>query len=1462
MRQNRLTKFCDLLMSSEPEIKQLVNRLNSLSQFTLFVPTNEALLLMADHSANSLQRQQPTLAELKSQPRELRQFLMAHLSNELIIPKLNLANVKESIIFYHWFDSLNKINQSQQQATASSTNLAYSLANNPLRITTAAYQNQPKPLIRSQNLTSQLLSSEQDNTKSTTKLELIVNGANVLNGHSYALQEPNNTNVTYAIVHLIDRSLYQQIPTMLLINKIRSVAPRMARYIQQLQEPDAIIIDLLESTAKLSTLFLPNDDAFKSVPEKQLDQLQTNQTYLNLFIKNHLVEGLYYSGQLAPSLSSNLNDLNKFIKIRLSSISNIELEFESKMLQSRQLILVNSIPVLESDIMTLNGVIHLISRPIFGDQLEAECNCNQQAVAAPNKLTSEQPSGFLDRLWPPWPQSNRAQQQQSLKPANPVNLNVQPTNELEREESNVKPSLLRSQRSQSNLEVNKNNRNFYRPTIQAASPTAPPAAASGGDLITSTNPRLMAAAEQQANGSGGGGTSLTNGQIFINRNDFNQLLNDQSRRVNNNGTAAASLSFEDENRYKVVLNAAIRQKLREQSGGAKSTATDSLPSSSGLLFSYDRPLTLATGGGNTNASASNNLLETSTMGSANGNKRFYSTISSLATSAPASGSDRLQAAASSSSSNVSSWLHSARHSSPDQLASLATSRQQRLLKFQPEDARDEPLAGQRLAKTAGSGGDQPANQPQLQRFREQTASKTAAPPGFGGCAFYDADCKRLLSKLVRLPPNGNRKSVGTATGHMLASASTPNNQSSLAGFRYQLAGNSDPQHLDSTFGETTENPSQAALRQQQQQQLQNRLTAPKVSPLNQPLPPWSEEDQRFGQLQPSSWAGVGKAQDADISRIVTSSIQKTSPTTVAPTLQYFYNKPTTSTFVRQQPPPTKVPQQQQAQIILMPVKNPQQFLANLSQQIDNNNQNINLNSFASGPSIHLDGLANRTQASSNLKSQQNNVLFNSRQYHTPTPYSVSLVTTHIPSMFNSQHSSLGRLTNFTAIETLPVEESTSAKLLQNQFQRQQQLLSPMVLRKQQQFNLSSGNLNAGSADDIKQARKIIRLQSNLNANQPAGDNYNSDISITSARLTAANHSTNSGLATDQSANVNFIRSVPATLGGEENQTQSQVTDFFQNRTISEIMDDSGLRIDGQHVTFSRLKECLAEADLLSLVTQTGNTITIFMPTDLAFQRLIQQQAALYNQRQSILSDLTLNRNSMRSRLLDPSRRYLLPLVVAKRPSAPLTSSSFSNAPPDRFLSEITSSNSLEPAMESSLNSMANKLTLDCSSSMVKQFLLDHLSAKLMTPKQLLSDMSLGSLSGHQLLLSSVPSKKIVVVDGQPVIAATRAKNGMVYVVNKFLNLTQQVPNVIQLIESQPNLTTFLSYLTFSTLADRLKREPGPLTILAPTNAAFDQLSSSARQLLNSDQAALLGRLALDHLSQSIRSATNSFSCCY
>lgn len=1384
MRANKLTKFCDLLTGGAPEVRRVRHQVNALRQFTLFVPTNEALLLLASNQWDHIRRR----------PQDTADFLMAHATSELVVPRLEGAAGRAQLEQANRWSSGRPV-----ERPLGSTSLVYSLGGGALRVATVPVW----PAGRAQ--------ANATGAGASTRLELIVNGANVLAGHSHALQEPNNSSATYAVVHLVDRALYPA-PSLSVADRLRQLAPRMAKYVELAR--DEQLDGRLRSARHLTTAFVPNDDAFRATPAKLLDQLATNRTFLVRFLRAHLVDGIYFGGQLAagagPAPGGQQHQAPAPARQLDSLAAGLELELETKPLQARNLILVNSVPVLESDLMATNGVVHVISRPIFERSHLEACHCEVDdtrvatsgQVAAPLSAANWTTGSVVG-------QQAEVGEQESGKPMGTPGTNEpfnwfrelgapSATNELEREESRaderaqVAPGgaqgspaaslpraseqRARSQRSGGSL-VARNNRDFYRPLAAPANLELQSAAAgepAAGGAEGAAPPPLGQPLILSQGAPAGGQPAPVPGANLSAVSQHEQPVA-QSRRP-----AAAPADwpraqldeqlFEVE-RYKVVLNATSRQRLREQQRANLTGAPR--PAANANQFVYDLPL------------ATQNALEL---------VRPTESSVVLATRLDAARHQYAAAAA------ANQTAHQ------DRVAPAAsTNQQQRLLKFQADDALHAPLPGARLHKSARAPGggangagptsagaaDTPAPPANWGR-QQQLLGKTLAPGAgpFSGCAFYDAECKRLVARLVHLPAH--------ASAGLKAFRPAAGNQTTQLTFAPQTtpAPPAD-QHLDSTFGETTERPVDRLLQTTTRMPLAHlskatgaqfaagsngffvdrHLVVPaRVSPLNQPLPPWSDETPG---RPPSNW----RAHDLnDIARIrlasgklgQASGEQATGAGAGGPPMGGGHQ--TTGAHVRTQT---------MAQILFVPVKMVQD---------------------AAALSFHQ-----RTPAANNRTGASQPIYFGGQMSHAGSGVTFSTnMQYHTPTVRPRQAS---RLTNFTTLDMLPADEQPAepepgaGPMLNQQSQRHQRIkqapLAPASFKKSP-ARLINESLGAHlDPDGIKQARKIVRLQvaaphkqHNMLASSANEFDAGGDISITSARLVSpdsagasvrnVNNATfGGGLATqasDQAPDVssNFVRSVASQLEGQA------AADFFQNRTIAEIMDDSGLRIDGQQVTFNRLKDCLRQADLLSLITQVGNSLTIFMPTDLAFQRLVQQQAIAQQRERG-------SRSSASGRLVDPQRhQHLVPLVArVDRTGEPTR------------LADLLGASALEPVPLAS--GLASRLTLDCSSPQVRQLLLDHLSGQLITPRQLLTDTSLSSLSGRRLLVSSVPSKKIVVVDGQPVIAATRAKNGMVYVINKFLNLTHQVPNVVDLIEAQPNLTTFLSYLTFSSLADRLKR---------------------------------------------------------
>ena len=1296
MRANKLTKFCDLFFAqnqsasrvasgerdsknneNEQEtdgemVEQLKRQLNSLNQFTLFVPTNEAFDLMPGHLAAEL-----SSAELR------RRFLLAHATGELVVPKYQVqasASQRSSQGQLEASDLLPQRSSArwtsgrahERVSAPSSISLAYSLAGNQLRVVTAPL------LVQAQNR--------------STKLDLIVNGANVLSGHSHALQEPNNSSATYAIVHLLDRPLWPPVQSSLM-ELIDRKSPHFGKLVRLAR--DARLLDTLEQGANahsLLTVFLPTEQALMGAPSKLFDRLETNRTFLAHFLRSHLVESLYYSGQLsnpsglqlAPASQADQSPAPSGTGPReLSSLAGTELSVETKSLPTRQLLLVNGVALVEQDLGALNGVVHLLARPL---DVQAEpCPCESSSSAT---LASEQvvPKGLLNSTTSG--SSNSAGDQ------------------LEREESTLLQKRVRSQRSESL--VSRINKDFYRPSslpanLQLVEPTS--GGGGGGQLV--------AAADKPA-------------QQSRRRQSAADSLAPPVAVQNSTTTLRADLF--DAERYKVVLNASSRQRMREQQQLANlSQASSAAPPQAGLQFAYDKPLSQQ-------ADSAQNKSSSLGGGGGAGNKLRYSVSESVSVQ-----EHRSRANSS---------------SSKDQVMSASSQQQQRaqrLLKFQAEDARDQVAPGPQVAPRVRPA--QLASPPAydllngspsaldssaiITRRQQQQAmfGKTVAPPQAAsptsGCAFYDATCRRLVGKtLVRLPPTNQQQQQQRPSASSRA-----------------------PQMFDSTFGETTTASSvqqtpattQPGLLGGFSHQTGKSFASPsagsqRLSALSQPLPPWdSRDEQRRGHS--SAWPS---SVSPELSRIRFNSKQA--------------NWSAPSTIQGLQP---------DAPILLVPVK----MFQDASMPLGLNRSRVMFQANEQAQQV-VGGFATNSLGAPKLQQPQ-----------WPTA----------PHQFQS-----GRLSsNLSAYEAFdePSQQQSGPNKNDNH-------LFPG-------FSASRKQQERPAAEHTK---RLVRLHAGEPLTTTVGDT-----SVTLAKLVqqqqvggVAYSKQQLAPAGQQLASAASNDQLQAAPSSSETDSANQV-DFFQNRTIAEIMDDSGLRIDGQQVTFNRLRDCLERADLLTLVGQpNGSPLVIFMPTDSAFQRLVQQQAVVQQARNQPTGAPG---SRLSARLVDPMRRHLLPLIALSPSSGTSVESPSGGGGRSGRLTSLTqaptatttTSGGLEPPASDATLALSSRLTLDCSAPQVRQLLLDHLSGQLVTPKQLTGDQAIATLSGRRLLLSSVPQKKIVIVDGQPVIAATRAKNGMVYVVNKFLNISEQMGNVVDLLEKQPQLSTFHSYLTYSSLADRLKR---------------------------------------------------------
>jgi len=141
---------------------------------------------------------------------------------------------------------------------------------------------------------------------------------------------------------------------------------------------------------------------------------------------------------------------------------------------------------------------------------------------------------------------------------------------------------------------------------------------------------------------------------------------------------------------------------------------------------------------------------------------------------------------------------------------------------------------------------------------------------------------------------------------------------------------------------------------------------------------------------------------------------------------------------------------------------------------------------------------------------------------------------------------------------------------------------------------------------------------------------------------------------------------------------------------------------------------------------------------------------------------------------------------------------------------------------------------------LRNFVARHLLNYNLPVQDLKNDAVLPTIGGDPLIVSVVLGGRMILVGGVPVIAATPARNGAVYVVSKVLYSPNNQPssrNVIDELIRRPELSTFLNYVRRTKLPQRLQGQ-GPFTILAPKNEAFNRLSPNARRALDRDTRAI------------------------
>lgn len=150
---------------------------------------------------------------------------------------------------------------------------------------------------------------------------------------------------------------------------------------------------------------------------------------------------------------------------------------------------------------------------------------------------------------------------------------------------------------------------------------------------------------------------------------------------------------------------------------------------------------------------------------------------------------------------------------------------------------------------------------------------------------------------------------------------------------------------------------------------------------------------------------------------------------------------------------------------------------------------------------------------------------------------------------------------------------------------------------------------------------------------------------------------------------------------------------------------------------------------------------------------------------------------------------------------------------------------------------------------LSQILLYHLSAEVLHTSSFFNQLSVSTLHGDSVLVT-ITSLGIFIDDAQIIISNIQADNGIVHVIGGVLQPTAVNGTVREIIMNSPNHIVFESLLEFANLLTNLQG-PGPYTVFAPTDDAFEALPDGFVETLLADQTGALASLLLYHETSSV-----------
>jgi len=152
-------------------------------------------------------------------------------------------------------------------------------------------------------------------------------------------------------------------------------------------------------------------------------------------------------------------------------------------------------------------------------------------------------------------------------------------------------------------------------------------------------------------------------------------------------------------------------------------------------------------------------------------------------------------------------------------------------------------------------------------------------------------------------------------------------------------------------------------------------------------------------------------------------------------------------------------------------------------------------------------------------------------------------------------------------------------------------------------------------------------------------------------------------------------------------------------------------------------------------------------------------------------------------------------------------------------------------------------TLKADTELLKKVLLSHVVQGMTAmSSDMMNDMTVETMAGIQhrinIYLKSDYYDGFITINGKRVKTADiKADNGVIHMVTDVIYPFTPESTIADLVSTDERFSTLLAAVTAAGLADTLA-SPGPFTVFAPTNAAFDKVPSATLTSLLADKEAL------------------------